>query len=220
MINQEIFEGMNMKKEKEISKKNIERKKRSLREEIEDIIYICILAPLVFVTIHIVFVSITKPNVIPDVFGYKLFMILDENVHNSLEYGDLVFTKNTDTNMLKHDDVIAYRNEMNTVTICKIKDIKEISEVNKESNENDYIKIFIVENLENELSIREEKVEGLLVHRIPKIGKIIYFIQKPIVTIGIEVIILIIGLICMNIAGRLDQRDERILEQQSKNANN
>ena len=65
--------------------------------------------------------------------------------------------------------------------------------------------------------VTKDKVEGVLIHRFPKIGLILYFIQQPIVMIIGYIIILVIGLISIYIAGKLDERDMKILEEQSKN---
>ena len=206
-------------KEKKQTSTNIVKNKTKMPKKIinliSDIVYVCILVPLVFIAIHIVFIAITKPDVIPDIFGYKIFIILNDNMNESIDYGDLVLTKNVDTNSLVENDVMDFRNSMNTVTIQKINEISQITEVDEETKEEKNTKVFLMNTFENEKEdtaiVREEKVEGKLVYAIPKLGEIIYFIQQPLAMLGIECIIFSIGLICIYIAEKLDERDTKKL---------
>lgn len=184
-----------------------------IRDFIENVIYICILVPLVFSTLHIVWQSITQPDKIPDIFGWKIFMILDEYMDDRVESGDLVFVKNVKVDELKTNDIIAFRNAGNGVTLHEIIKIDEDEITDEESKENRILKTFTMKTQTNETNdttyVTEEKVEGLLVHRVPKLGSILYFIQQPLAMLGISGVILIIGLICINIAGRLDEKDRK-----------
>lgn len=172
---------------------------------IEDIIYFFILFFLVAITVSIFYQAIVFPDKIPDIFGIKIFIILDDKMVDSVKYGDLVFTKNVEPDTLKVDDIIAFRNGLNTVTLHSILSIDE------ETKENENKPIFRMNALETETVdtkiVRKDKVEGLLIYRIPKLGLIIYFIQKPLIMFIISCIILGIGAICYYIAKKLDERD-------------
>lgn len=195
-----------MKKYKEQIKKNIElpNQKKSIGETIEDVIYLIIIIPLLIITLMVIFQSITKPNEIPNIFGYKLFMILDEKMEGTLKYGDLVFTKNINTDNIKEKDIVAFRNAMNTVTILKVEKIAKAE---------DDSKVFIMQTQENATedtkNVNEEKIEGIVVKRIPKIGIWIMILQEPLVTLVVIIVILINGLIAYYIAWRLDIRDSK-----------
>lgn len=179
---------------------------------IEDILFYIIIIPMIIIVGMLLWQTITEPDKIPNIFGYKLFIILDENMDATLDYGDLVFTKNVDTNTLKNGNVIAFRNNMNTVTIHKITDISKT----------EGIKTFTMQTAENETAdtkyAKEEKVEGILVKKIPKIGLIIWYSQKPWILIVAIGIILIIGSIAYYFAQKLDKRDMLILEEANKNS--
>lgn len=179
---------------------------------ISNIIYIFILIPCAVAVIRISYQKIVSPDKIPDIFGWKLFIIFDENMAEEVEDGDLVFTKIVNTDELKVNDVIAFRNNANCVTIHKI------SKINNENAHDKSIRKFTLKAQENETAdtkyITEEKVEGILKYRIPKLGSAIYFIQKPPVTIGISAVILVIGLIWICIARRLDKKETIKLEQE------
>lgn len=189
-------------------------KKHHVLWVIEDVIFYVILIPLIVITAVILFQVVTEPEKIPDVFGYKMFIVLDGNMDTSIEYGDLVFTKNVCPNKLKVDNVIAFRNKTNKVTIHRIES-KKI--------EDDEI-IFTMITASNEVGdtkiVKDEQVEGIIIHRIPKIGLIILFLQEPPVMAFIVCVILIIGLIIYYIAQELDKRDAELLEAQKEQENN
>ena len=182
------------------------RKKQKVLFIIEDIIYYTILIPLIVITATILFQVITEPDKIPDIFGYKMFMVLDGNMDTSIEYGDLVFTKNICAHKLKVNDVVAFRNNTNKVTIHRISN-KKIEEENI---------TFTMITAQNEVGdtkyVKDEQVEGILIHRIPKIGLIILIIQEPAIMILIVSYILIIGFIVYYIAQELDKIDAEKLE--------
>ncbi len=184
-----------MENENKITKKN---KKTSL---LEDIIFYVIIIPLLIVSLTIIWQRLAYPDKIPDIFGYKIFVVLDGKMDQAIEYGDLVFTHNVNTNNLKKNNLIAFRNNTNKVTIHRIINITE----------DDVGKQFEMQNSLNEVGdtkfVRDTQVEGVIIHRIPFIGIIIYNIQKPYVILSLIGIVLLIGLVAYYIAGKLDKRD-------------
>lgn len=186
--------------------------KKKISTIISNIIYFSILVPCVFAVIRISYQKIFYPEKIPDIFGWKIFMIFDESMAEEVEGGDLVFTKIVNTSKLKVNDVIAFRDNVNCVTIHKIMRIDEANANGKETRN------FVLKAQENDTAdtknISEEKVEGKMLYRIPKLGSVIYFIQKPIVTLGISSAILIVGAIWICIAKKLDKKEEKELEQE------
>lgn len=200
-----------------MEKQNKQSNFKRIRNIIGDVIYYVILIPLIIITLMVVYQSITYPDKIPNIFGYKLFMILDDKMDETVEYGDLVFTKNIDCNLLKKGNIIAFRNGVNTVTIHEIIDIEEKKEIDQETNEEKMKKTFTIQTATNETLdtkyVEDEKVEGILVKRIAKIGIIIMFIQKPIHLLIIIAIILVIGAFVYFIAAKLDKRDMLKMEE-------
>lgn len=200
-----------------MEKQNKQNNFKRIRNIIGDVIYYVILIPLIIITLMVVYQSIAYPDKIPNIFGYKLFMILDDKMDETVEYGDLVFTKNIDCNILKKGNIIAFRNGVNTVTIHEIIDIEEKKEIDQETNEEKMKKTFTMQTATNETLdtkyVEDEKVEGILVKRIAKIGTIIMFIQKPIHLLIIIAIILVIGAFVYFIAAKLDKRDMLKMEE-------
>ena len=158
-----------MEKERNIKKNNISK----IFNIFENIIYYAILIPLVIVTLMIVYQQIVFPDKIPHIFGWKLFIIMDEYMDDSIEFADLVFTKNIEPKDLKVNDVMAFRNATNTVTIHKILEIEEEEKIDEITQEERLVRTFKMKTLKNETNdtreVPDSKVEGILKHRIPKV---------------------------------------------------
>ena len=142
---------------------------------------------------------------------------------DEIKSGDLVFAKIVNTNDLNVNDAIAFRNSLGFVTIHKI---LKIDTENKQGIET---KKFLMKTQDNELIdtsyVLENNVEGKIVHRISKLGKILYDFQKPLILFLSYSLTLVIGGICIYIAGKLDEKDmnnaeieqtEKIENQQEK----
>lgn len=189
------------------------KKRPSVRIIVEDILFYIILIPLVIITAVILWQVLFEPEKIPDIFGYKMFIVLDGNMDTSIEYGDLVFTQNKCSNKLKINDVIAFRNKTNKVTIHRI------SEKKVEDEDIIFTMITATNEVGDTKFVKDKQVEGLLIYRIPYIGLIIFIIQEPAVLAFIVCIILIIGLIVYYIAQELDLRDAEKLKNIEENKN-
>lgn len=166
------------------NKKN--RYHKSIKDNIINVIYFFVLALLIIITIRIFYQTIFFPDKIPDMFGIKVFIVFDEQqIDDSIKYGDLVITKNVEKDKLKIGDIAAFRNGSNTVILNKITNLEDIA---------------------------EKKLEGLLIHKIAKLGSVLYFIGQPLVIIIISCAIIGIGLIFYYIAYRLDERDMKKIQ--------
>lgn len=106
-----------LSKNNRIIKEIVIKVKEKIGKTISTVIYIFILLPLIIALVRIAYQKVFYPEMIPDIFGYKMFVIFDENMDESLKYGDLVITYNKNLNDIKNSDLIAYRNNFNTVTI-------------------------------------------------------------------------------------------------------
>ena len=168
---------------------------------LEDIIFYVIIIPLILISITIIWQRLTEPDKIPDILGYKMFVVLDGDMDQAIEYGDLIFTHNIAPENLEKSNLIAFRNNTNKVTIHRIIKITE----------DDIGRQFEMQNSVNEVGdtkcVKENQVEGLIIHRIPNIGVILYKIQEPYIILILIGIVLLIGIVAYYIAGRLDKRD-------------
>lgn len=170
-----------------------------------NILYYLILIFLISITISISVQSIKNPDKIPNTFGYKIFMVLDEKMDTNINYGDLVFSRNAKLDELKIGDLIAYR--FNNIVI-----IHEIESITKEEKEGNLINIEInVKASEGEVKgsnkVNGTQVEGIIKGKIPQIGLILFNIQKPLNLVIIIGVILFVGSIFYFIAYFLDKKE-------------
>lgn len=118
-----------------------------------------------------------------DVLGYRFFIIMSGSMEPTIDTTDVVITKEQKDN-LQNGDIIAFQN-YKTVTVHRIVDIvtegEELSYQTKGDNNN------TVDSKKVKLS----EVKGKVVFQIPKIGKMILFINSHIV-IFVSIIALII----------------------------
>lgn len=144
-----------------------------------------------------------NPDKIPDIFGYKPMIVLSGSMESSIYAGDLVFVKDVDTTSLKENDIIAFRNETNTVTTHRIVEI--VYEDGKQ-----YFKTKGDNNNANDSNLVEmEKVEGIYTGRIPKLGNFLMFLQQPIGLAVILLLILVIGLGTLYFINRKETKKDR-----------
>ena len=148
----------------------------------------------------IMFKANTDPDKVPDVFGYKPMIVLSGSMETSIHTGDLVFVKMVDTTILKKGDVIAFRNEEDTVTTHRIVEIvfedgKQYFKTKGDAN-----------NAEDTNLVAMEDVEGLYVGRIAKAGNFLMFMQKPMGLFIVLLVILVVGLLWLYIISKRDDK--------------
>lgn len=121
-----------------------------------------------------------------DVLGYRFFIIMSGSMEPTIDTTDVVITKEQKDNFQK-GDIIAFQNSK-SVTVHRIVEIyvegEEISYQTKGDNNNTV----------DSKSVKLSEVKGKVVFKIPKIGKVILFINSHIV-IFVSIIALIIIII-------------------------
>ena len=149
-----------------------------------------ILVPILVANIYIMFQSKTDKDKVPNVFGYKPFIVLSGSMEVEIHKGDLVITKMVDPNTLKKKNIIAFRDTEGTVTTHRIIDI--VYENGK--------KYFITKGDNN--SAQDQKlvefsdVEGKYIGRIPGVGSIMNKLSEP-----TTIVILLLGITVIFILG-------------------
>lgn len=145
-----------------------------------------ILIPILIINIFIMVQANSNNDKVPSVFGYKPFIVLSGSMETKIHVGDLVITKEINPKTLKKKDVIAFRDDQNTVTTHRIIDIVDVNGK----------KYFVTKGDNNNSQDRNlvdyKDVEGLYVGRIPGIGTMLNELAKPttiiIVFLGVTVI--------------------------------
>lgn len=116
-------------------------------------------------------------------------IVLSGSMETSIYTGDLVFVKMVDTDTLKENDIIAFRNEENKVTTHRIKEIIE------EDGETLYRTKGDNNSSEDANLVKTSDVEGIYFCRIAGLGNFLMFMQQPIGLAVVLLIILVVGLI-------------------------
>ncbi len=106
--------------------RNVKKSKKEKNSKIGIIIrviFFIIAIVILLISATVLFKANKYPDKVPDVLGYKPMIVLSGSMETSIHTGDLVFVKIVDTTTLKEGDVIAFRNEEDTVTTHRIVEI-------------------------------------------------------------------------------------------------
>ena len=166
------------------------------------VLIIIILSTLLIVNISIIIQTKRNSNAVPNIFGYKPFIVLSGSMESKIKVGDLVIVKEIDSNKLKKEDIIAFRDSENSVTTHRI------IEKNKEGC---YKTKGDANNVEDKEIVCSKSIEGKYQFRISKLGNILLFIQKPlgfvVMIMSIVIIVLFIYLFSNNKRNKLDDKE-------------
>jgi signal peptidase len=166
---------------------------------------------LLIVIGSIVIQTISKPNEVPSIFGYKPFVVLSGSMETEIYTGDLVVVKKVDPNLLNERDIIAFRDERGYVVTHRI--------VGIEYKDNE--KVFITKGDNNNTNddgfVTFDKVEGIYVLKMKKVGNVIIVLQKPITLVIILSVILVFGILWIFIdKNKLSNSERKELERLRK----
>lgn len=143
------------------------RKKSSnkIRKRLNIMFYI-ILIPLLAYNFALIIQAVVKPDETPAFLGYKMYVIISGSMQPELDIGDIVVVKKIDTNALKKDDVISFRKGQTVIT-HRIVDVKNTEEELQFLTRGDN------NNTNDKDLVSEKEVEGIVVNKIQKLGKIV-----------------------------------------------
>lgn len=178
----------------------MKEKKNNVFFTVLKVIFFAIAFLILLVAGTIMFKASAYPDKVPDVFGYKPMIVLSGSMESSIYKGDLVFVKIVDTDTLKNDDIIAFRNEVNTVTTHRIVEIIKEDGVTYFRTKGDN------NNAEDRDLVPAEDVEGVYVSKIAGAGNVLMFFKEPIGLVVILLTILVIGLIWLYVLNVIDQK--------------
>jgi len=139
------------------------------------IIIIIIFLPILIVNTTLIVKSYIHKDRIPDIFGFKPFIVLSGSMEPTIKTGDIAIIKNAKKEVLKEGDIIAFRSGTSVVT-HRIIEIKEDKFITKGDNN----------NTEDRFPVEYKDIEGVFIKRIPKLGNFAMFLQT---TLGVIVFI-------------------------------
>ena len=163
-------------------------------KKVISVICIIILLPVLFVNAVILINSWTNPDKIPSFFGWKPFIVLSGSMESEIYSGDIVVVKEVDTNTLKENDVIAFKNDDIVIThriVETVNDNGQVKYITKGDNNNTQDRDYVL----------PENVEGLYQFKVSNLGNLAMFIQTPtgmLVCLSIPLILLILVQIVEN----------------------
>ncbi len=167
-------------------------------------ILVCIiLLPILLMNIWIMVQAKNEPDKIPNVFGYKPFIVLSGSMETEIYKGDLVIAKMIDPKELKVDDIIAFRDQENTVTTHRIIDIVE------DDGETFFITKGDNNNTQDQNLVEYEDVEGIYVLRVPGVGNLMNSLSETTTVVIIIMGITIIFILGFSISNRKERKKER-----------
>lgn len=186
---------------------NKPKKKISISYIIKVIFFmICII--LLLIGMSIIYKANKYPDKVPDVFGIKPFIVLSGSMETEIYTGDLAFVKFIEPKELKPNDIIAFRNEENTVTTHRI------IEIIKENGQTFYKTKGDANNTEDASLVSTDSVEGIYIGKIPKLGNMLMFLQEPIGLVIVLLVILVIGMIWLYATNKSDMK--KVIQEDEK----
>lgn len=160
---------------------------------ISKILTIVVFALLIFtliINLYIIYQAKTNKDEVPNILGYKPFIVLSGSMEASIHRGDLIIVKTIDPSDLKNGDVIAFEDQQETITTHRIIEI-----INR-----DGVNYFITKGDNNTSQdqnlVEYDDVEGIYVGRIAGVGNMMTTLADPttVIIIGLGItIIFIIG---------------------------
>lgn len=178
---------------------NKEKRKVSITSIIKAVFFIiCVI--LLLMGMSIIYKANRYPDKVPDVFGIKPFIVLSGSMETEIYTGDLAFVKIIEPKELKQNDVIAFRNEENTVTTHRIIEIIE------ENGQTFYKTKGDANNTEDASLVSTDAIEGIYIGKISKLGNMLMFLQEPIGLVIVLLVILVIGMIWLYTTNKSDMK--------------
>lgn len=169
------------------------------------IIICCVLSILLIFNISIIIQAKINKDKVPNIFGYKPFMVLSGSMESQIHKGDLIIVKTINPELLKENDIIAFRDQQNTVTTHRIIDI-----VSK-----DGVTYFVTKGDNNDSQdqnlVEFTDVEGIYTFRIGGIGNVLASLSKP-TTIIIILLLITVAFGLGFYASTKKQREEEMKE--------
>ncbi len=162
-----------------------------------------LLVPILFVNLYIMIQSKINGDKVPNVFGYKPFIVLSGSMETEIHKGDLVITKMVDPKKLKKNDVIAFRDAENTVTTHRIIDIVE------EDGEKYFITKGDNNSIQDKNLVEFKDVEGQYITRFPSIGSMMNALSEPTTIIIVFLGITLIFVVAFSITTKKERDLER-----------
>lgn len=158
------------------------RKKNSnrIKKRLNIMVYIMII-PLLVYNFSLIVQAVLRPNETPAFLGYKMYVIISGSMQPELDIGDIVVVKKINPEDLKKEDVISFRKGQTIIT-------HRIAEVQKTDESLKFVTKGDNNNTDDKDLVTTKEIEGLVVNKIQKLGKIVLMLRDKTLIIVIVLI--------------------------------
>lgn len=131
---------------------------------------LCIFLILILIyNVTIIMKSIINPSKTPSFFGIKTYIIVSGSMEPNLNIGDIIIVRDTDD--IEVGDIISFRENMEIIT-HRVNDIQILDGEKKYQTKGDNNN-----NVDTEFIILKN-IEGKVINKIPKLGKVLLILQR------------------------------------------
>lgn len=167
-----------------IDKIDKEAHRAKILKRIVEVILCIVIIPILLFNLILIFQSILYPNRIPEIFGYKVFVIVSKSMLPTIKVGDAIFIKEVPENELKVGDIISFRTD-GYINTHRIKEITTDENGNKQ-----YVTKGDNNKDEDRQRVRYSDIEGIYTFKLAGLGKIINLLQNKVFLIFLAIIVI------------------------------
>lgn len=167
-----------------IDKIDKEAHRAKILKRIVEVILCIVIIPILLFNLILIFQSILYPNRIPEIFGYKVFVIVSKSMLPTIKVGDAIFIKEVPENELKVGDIISFRTD-GYINTHRIKEITTDENGNKQ-----YVTKGDNNKDEDRQRVRYSDIEGIYTFKLAGLGKIMNLLQNKVFLIFLAIIVI------------------------------
>jgi signal peptidase len=132
-----------------------------------------VLIPILIINITMIAKSFLYPDQVPSFLGYKPFIVLSGSMEPEFYSGDIVVIKEVNVDTLQEKDVIAFKKGESVIT-------HRIMDITEKDNVRQYVTKGDKNNMDDNITVTDEMVEGKYLLRIAQLGNVAMFMQTPV----------------------------------------
>ena len=164
-------------------KKTIKNIRKIVKTSINILVYL-ILVPILILNFVLIIKSVTNPNEIPHILGYKVFVIVSKSMEPELNVNDSILVKEVNSKDIKIGDIISFYSNEQLIT-HRVIDLNVVSD-----------KIYYTTKGDNNSNydinrISYENVEGKYLFKISNFANLYLILKSPITFFSIILLIVL-----------------------------
>ena len=185
-----------------IDKIDKEKNRVSVLGKIINTVLYIIIIPIIILGLIMIIKSAIKPNEVPDIFGYKNFVIVSGSMEPTIMTEDVIFVKKVPQVEIKEQDIISFR-DGDSITTHRIVSIEEQNGIKKYKTKGDN------NNVEDRELVSYENIEGKYQFKIDKFGNIIEILKSKLTLLILVFILAVNSWYSYRVSLRKQKRKEK-----------